>query len=449
MNRKVSLSLLVTVVILAMTVTFSMTMVAAMRIFDQTVSSVKDKESMYAKLSEIDRYVRDNDYYDMNENNLYDMLASGYMLGSGDRYARYYTADAYNELMKVQNGSLLGVGAKVVKDPATGYAKVIRVDNGTPAQELGITKGSYITTINGTETKSVMSTEALQRLLRGENGTTVELGWLSAAAEEHLDTITRRSFSRSTVEFELLGEDCGYIRIWDFTDETASDLDFAMSQLKGSGAKSIVFDLRDNASTNLNAAMDAIDLVCPGGDIATAMYKNGDTQLLGYSEGESALNLPFVCLVNGVTSNAAELFAAAGRQLASAKLVGVTTAGKGVVLSEPKMLSDGSAVVVTEAALLTSDRTSFDSTGLAVDVERALTADEQAAIYDFTTAEDPQVQKAVKVAVDMAGGSTVGQESNSSSEETGANAESEPAAEGTEDNAASSEAGSADKDTAK
>ena len=51
MNKKVSLSLLVTVVILAMTVTFSMTMVTAMRIFDSTVSSVKEKEGMYQKLS--------------------------------------------------------------------------------------------------------------------------------------------------------------------------------------------------------------------------------------------------------------------------------------------------------------------------------------------------------------------------------------------------------------
>ena len=447
MNKKVSLSLLVTVVILAMTVTFSMTMVTAMHIFDRTVSSVKEKESMYEKLSEIDRYVRDNDYYTMNEDSLYDMLASGYMLGSGDRYARYYTADAYNELLKVQNGTLMGVGVKVVKDASTGYAKVIRVDNGTPAQELGITKGCYITAIDGTETKSVASTEGVQRLLRGENGTTVELSWLSTAAEEHQDKVTRRSYSRSVVEFALLSDKCGYIRIWDFTDKTASDLDFAISQLKSGGAKSIIFDLRDNASTDLTAAMDAIDLVCPAGDIATAMYKNGDTQLLGYSEADTQLDLPFVCLVNNATANAAELFAAAGRQLAGAKLVGVTTAGKGMMQSAPKMLSDGSAVVVTVGSLLTSDGTSFESTGLTVDVERALNADEMAAYYDYTPDNDPQIQKALKVAVDMAGGSTVGQESGNTTQE-GAEAAGEPDAETTDGEAESTEADQAVSDKA-
>ena len=44
MNRKISLGMAVTIVILAMTVTFSITMLLAMRLFDSTVSSVKEKD---------------------------------------------------------------------------------------------------------------------------------------------------------------------------------------------------------------------------------------------------------------------------------------------------------------------------------------------------------------------------------------------------------------------
>ena len=47
MNRKISVGMTVTIVILAMTVTFSITMLLAMRLFDRTVTSVKEKESMY------------------------------------------------------------------------------------------------------------------------------------------------------------------------------------------------------------------------------------------------------------------------------------------------------------------------------------------------------------------------------------------------------------------
>ena len=83
MNRKISIGMAVTIVILAMTVTFSITMLVAMRLFDSTVSSVKEKESMYNKIAEVDRYVRSNDYYTIDENTLYDRLTAGYLLGTG------------------------------------------------------------------------------------------------------------------------------------------------------------------------------------------------------------------------------------------------------------------------------------------------------------------------------------------------------------------------------
>ena len=88
MNRKISVGMTVTIVILAMTVTFSITMLMAMRLFDHTVTSVKEKESMYNKVAEVDRYVRANDYYDIDETMLYDRLTAGYLLGTGDKYAR-------------------------------------------------------------------------------------------------------------------------------------------------------------------------------------------------------------------------------------------------------------------------------------------------------------------------------------------------------------------------
>ena len=89
MNRKISLGMAVTIVILAMTVTFSITMLIAMRLFDSTVNSVKEKESMYNKIAEVDRYVRSNDYYTIDEATLYDRLTAGYLLGTGDKYAPF------------------------------------------------------------------------------------------------------------------------------------------------------------------------------------------------------------------------------------------------------------------------------------------------------------------------------------------------------------------------
>ena len=116
MNRKISVGMAVSIVILAMTVTFSITMLVAMRLFDSTVSSVKEKESMYNKIAEVDRYVRSNDYYPIDETTLYDRLTAGYLLGTGDKYARYFSATAYTELINTQNGTLIGIGVELAVD---------------------------------------------------------------------------------------------------------------------------------------------------------------------------------------------------------------------------------------------------------------------------------------------------------------------------------------------
>lgn len=407
MNKKVPVSIMLTVVILAMTVTFSITRVLAMRDFDSTMASVKEKENMYSKLAEIDRYMRDNDFYPSDETTLNDMLASGYMLGSGDKYAKYYTASAYTEFVGIQNGTIMGIGVEVVKDTNTGYARVIKVYSGSPAEDLGITEGCYITGIDDTDVKSISSTDAISARLRGENGTTVNIKWLDKTAQENTNAVTRRSYTVTTVDYELVNGSYGYIRIRNFADGTKSELDYALRTLTAQGAASIIFDLRDNPGTNLNAAIECIDLVSADSVIASADYGDGEITELGSSDGTSELTVPAVCVVNGSTASGAELFASCVRGLDNGRLVGSTTAGRGTIQSDPKMLSDGSAIVLTVAKLLTYDGTSFDGTGLAPDFERVLTADEQGMYYDFTTANDPQLLKAYNVADNMNGSATV------------------------------------------
>ena len=451
MNRKISLGMAVTIVILAMTVTFSITMLIAMRLFDSTVNSVKEKESMYNKIAEVDRYVRSNDYYTIDETMLYDRLTAGYLLGTGDKYARYYTANAYTELMNIQSGKILGIGVELGIDQ-TGYAKVTRVYDGSPAQEAGIAVGDYITTVGDTDVKSLSSADAVYKALQGEAGTTVTVTWLNSAAASKTAELTHSGYTSTTVDYQLL-DNVGYIRIRQFDGTTPSELDYALRTLTANGAASLVFDLRDNGGGILEDAISCIDLITPEGTLAYAEDKYGNRTLLGSSTGESAIALPLVCLVNGNTASAAELFASSLRTLSGARLVGTTTMGKGTIQSSPQRLSDGSAVVVTVAKLLCGDGSCFDGTGLTVDVERSLTADEQTSYYDFTLDTDPQIQRAVSTAQQLSGTTTVGgvneAASSAAAEDAGADsevsAESESAAESeavSESEAASFEASS-------
>ena len=416
MNRKISVGMAVTIVILAMTVTFSITMLIAMRLFDSTVSSVKEKESMYNKVAEVDRYVRSNDYYTIDETVLYDRLTAGYLLGTGDKYARYYTANAYTELMNQQSGKVMGIGVELGMDQ-TGYARVTRVYEDSPAQEAGIVVGDYITAIDGTDVKSLSGVDAVQSRLQGEAGTIVNVTWLDSKAASRTTDLTHSGYTSTTVDYQML-DSVGYIKIRQFDGSTPSGV--------------------------LDDAISCIDLIAPEGTVAYAEDKNGNRTIIGSSDDESKVELPIVCLVNGNTASAAELFAASLRTMNGARLVGTTTMGKGTIQSSPQRLSDGSAVSITVAKLICGDGSCFDGTGLSVDVERALSAEETTNFYDYTPEDDPQIQRAVSAAQQLSGTTTLGgvneAVSSAAASEEADSAATEPENASSEETASSTEA---------
>lgn len=395
MSKKVSLGVAATVTLIAMAVTFSMTMTVSMNMFNNTVSSVKNKERMYNKLSEVDRYVRANEYFDINDDTLNDTIASGYMLGISDRYARYYSAKAYSERVGLANGRLMGIGVAVVKDPSSGYARIIRVYDNTPATNVGLEVGGFITAIGDTSTRSMSDTAAMTSALLGEEGSTVNIKYLTPLREEQSFEITHANYTTPSIStVRLMDNGVGYLRIDSFTSGTAVEFRNAVNSLTNQGATSLIFDLRDNSGENLNAALVATDYCVPSGLIAQSQDKDGNVADLRMSD-ENEITLPMVCLVNGSTASGAELFANALRKMAGATIVGSTTAGKGVLLSDPQSLSDGSAVVITVGILLDNEGKNWNGTGLTPDVDASLTNDEQSSYYDFTVDNDPQITKAI------------------------------------------------------
>lgn len=395
MSKKVSLGVAATVTLIAMAVTFSMTMTVSMNMFNNTVSSVKNKERMYNKLSEVDRYVRANEYFDINDDTLNDTIASGYMLGISDRYARYYSAKAYSERVGLANGRLMGIGVSVVKDPSSGYARIIRVYDNTPATNVGLEVGGFITAIGDTSTRSMSDTAAMTSALLGEEGSTVNIKYLTPLREEQSFEIIHANYTTPSIStVRLMDNGVGYLRIDSFTSGTAVEFRNAVNSLTNQGATSLIFDLRDNSGENLNAALVATDYCVPSGLIAQSQDKGGNVTDLRMSD-ENEITLPVVCLVNGSTASGAELFANALRKMAGATIVGSTTAGKGVLLSDPQSLSDGSAVVITVGILLDNEGKNWNGTGLTPDVDASLTNDEQSSYYDFTVDNDPQITKAI------------------------------------------------------
>ena len=403
MSKKISLGVAATIAIIAMAVTFSLTMVVSMKMFNTTVSSVKNKERQYNKLSEIDRFVRAGEYFTIDEDTLNDRLAAGYMNGINDKYAVYYTAKEYSEKQSVEKGTLTGIGVAVVNDTSSGYARIIRLYDNSPAAEAGMQVGGFITAINDESTRNITSTARLTSKLLGEEVTTTTITYLTPDRQEQQLNLVHSNYKTPSIYTrQMVADTCGYIRIDAFTSGTASEFKAAVDELLQQGANSLVFDLRDNTGENLNAALVAADYCVPSGEIAKQQDRDGNVTVLRMSD-ETEINVPIVCLVNGSTAGSAELFANALRKMAGATLVGTKTAGKGVVLSDAQSFSDGSAAYITVGLLLDNEDQTWNEEGLRPDIDAALSVDEQNAYYDYTLDTDPQISKAVNAATALAG----------------------------------------------
>lgn len=403
MSKKISLGVAATIAIIAMAVTFSLTMVVSMKMFNTTVSSVKNKERQYNKLSEIDRFVRAGEYFTIDEDTLNDRLAAGYMNGINDKYAVYYTAKEYSEKQSVEKGTLTGIGVAVVNDTSSGYARIIRLYDNSPAAEAGMQVGGFITAINDESTRNITSTARLTSKLLGEEGTTTTITYLTPDRQEQQLNLVHSNYKTPSIYTrQMVADTCGYIRIDAFTSGTASEFKAAVDELLQQGANSLVFDLRDNTGENLNAALVAADYCVPSGEIAKQQDRDGNVTVLRMSD-ETEINVPIVCLVNGSTAGSAELFANALRKMAGATLVGTQTAGKSVVMSDAQSFSDGSAAYITVGLLLDNEDQTWNEEGLRPDIDAALSVDEQNAYYDYTLDTDPQISKAVNAATALAG----------------------------------------------
>ena len=373
MSKKISLGVAATIAIIAMAVTFSLTMVVSMKMFNTTVSSVKNKERQYNKLSEIDRFVRAGEYFTIDEDTLNDRLAAGYMNGINDKYAVYYTAKEYSEKQSVEKGTLTGIGVAVVNDTSSGYARIIRLYDNSPAAEAGMQVGGFITAINDESTRNITSTARLTSKLLGEEGTTTTITYLTPDRQEQQLNLVHSNYKTPSIYTrQMVADTCGYIRIDAFTSGTASEF------------------------------KAAVDECVPSGEIAKQQDRDGNVTVLRMSD-ETKINVPIVCLVNGSTAGSAELFANALRKMAGATLVGTKTAGKGVVLSDAQSFSDGSAAYITVGLLLDNEDQTWNEEGLRPDIDAALSVDEQNAYYDYTLDTDPQISKAVNAATALAG----------------------------------------------
>ncbi|WP_283124365.1 S41 family peptidase [Angelakisella massiliensis] len=397
MNKKISLGAAIAYMALVAAVVFAITSIRSANIFNDKLKNLDEREATYDKLSEIDRYVRDNYYGDIDEDALLSGAAAGYISGLGDPYARYLTPKEYEAYQKTDDGQYVGIGV-VTELSEDGYIRLRTVYPDSPAASVGLQEGDIIISVDG-EPARADNYAALTAAFKGNVGTKLTLVKRQDNNETTLE-ITRSQVNTPTVTSQNISGS-GYIRFSNITAATAEQLDRAVRQLTQEGVSALIFDLRGVSSSNAEYVMDMLELFCPKGDIACSKAKDGTLTSLGESDGAS-YDLPMAVLVDDTTVGTPELFALVIQQNSKGKVVGLTTAGQGSIQKDYKLI-DGSGLVLTTALYATTDGETYNGVGVSPDyrVKLNVADSERANIYGVQEV-DTQLGKALEVVTVLA-----------------------------------------------
>lgn len=383
MNKKISIGAAVGLIIIAISLTVSVTMEIAMRQFNYKLSNVSQRQNMFDYITEVDKAVRQHYVGDINEEDLRTSLAKGYIEGIDDPYAAYLTPTEYHKETERLSGKWTGLGLDITKKSFSIVISAVYKDSA--ADKAGIQKGDVITSLNGSPVSSEKIDDIKNSLDSADKAMiTVSRGDQSIAFE-----ISPSTYTVNSVESRMIGS-TGYIRITNFFANTLDQFKEAYTALESQGAQNYIFDLRYNTGGSIDSACSVISYLIPRGTYAHKTAAGGVVTDLS-SEGSYEITKQSVTLVNESTEGEAELFAGVLQEFNKTTVVGVQTAGRGKIQDLFNVSSDGAAVKLSVAALSLANGNEIEGTGITPSVTVGLTNQQEANFAFLTEKDDPQL----------------------------------------------------------
>jgi carboxyl-terminal processing protease len=228
--------------------------------------------------------------------------------------------------------------------------------------------------------------------MRGTSGSKVSLTVLRPGAKKPFDvTLMRAVVHVDSVKFHKEG-DIGYIRVSAFNEHTDDGVRRAIKELKqqiGGGLKGYVIDLRNDPGGLLDQAIAVSGDFISGGEVVSTRGRHADdTQHYNaHPGGDLTGGKPIIVLINGGTASASEIVAGALKDHNRAKIVGMTSFGKGSVQTIIPLGEGGGALRLTTARYYTPSGHSIQAEGIQPDYAVAQSAEEDAAEKALQTSE--------------------------------------------------------------
>jgi carboxyl-terminal processing protease len=315
------------------------------------------------KLDDLISIIQTYYYKDVKVSDLVDGAIKG-MFGALDKNSTYFTPEEYKKFTSDIYGEFAGVGIYI--EEGEDYIKVISAIKGTPGDRAGILPGDIILYVDGKDIKG-LSTEQAAALMKGQAGTEVRIGIRRAGVSDimYIDII-REIIKINPVEYEILPDNIGFIKITQFNGHVMENLTKAFAEFKSKNVEGIIIDVRNNPGGLLDEVVKVCRQLIPKGPIVSIKYK--DKPLEVYNSTLAKAPFKIVMLVNEGSASASEIMAGAIKESGTGKLVGVKTYGKGTVQTVLN-LTDGSGLKVTVANYLTPSGFILDGVGIMPDFE--------------------------------------------------------------------------------
>jgi carboxyl-terminal processing protease len=288
------------------------------------------------------------------------------MLSGLDPHSEYLDKEGLAQLNEDTTGQYSGLGIEVLQDGDA--LRIVSPIDDTPASRAGILAGDVIVKIDGTVINSE-NIDDMYAKLRGKPGSKIDL-----TSEKLIDLhLVRETIAVSSVKVRELEPGYAYIRVSQFQDDTAEDLDKKLGDLvkKDGPQKGAVLDLRNNPGGLLTAAVAVSDDFLDSGIIVSTRGRLPDSNMSFSAHPGDLLNgASMVVLTNNGTASAAEIVSGALKDNHRALLMGQRTFGKGVVQTVLPLDADH-AVKITTARYYTPNGTSIQAEGIKPDIALA------------------------------------------------------------------------------
>ncbi len=344
------------------------------------------------KISEINRLVEQDYYFDVDSDAVTDGMISGYVDGLGDKYAAYYNLDTSAQQTDALNGDTHGIGIIAVESKER-EIYVYKVYRDSPAAEAGIKSGDYIVAVGDRKVSKIGFKKAVESI-QGSVGKKIKLTLRRGDKEYKATVKCADTDMQSVYSYVANATSFGVVQIIGFNKKTYPQFKAEVDSLIKENVTGLILDLRHNTGGTVETAAKMLDYLLPECNTVHVKYKDGKVKVRNKSDKDS-LDLPCIILTDGNTASSSEIFVSVMRQQGKAVIMGSKTYGKSLI-QRSYNLSDGSKVKFTIGEFVPENGESYNGIGITPDIQVDAGLSSSHDYYFLCEADDKVLQSAIE-----------------------------------------------------